>query len=132
MDGKDVNFGERLLYHLNDGKDVNDANERKECLDWGKEAVRSGKHVVDSSRGEERDLYAKIFHENEKDKGVLVVVDSKDGEAFSMYRQSTKGLKKKGLINRCGPKGLRHEKQLSPEVLHSIVAADAGEDWGSQ
>jgi len=117
-DGNEVNFGMRLKQKLE--ADTRYSG-RKELLEWGREAVRSGKRVRDDAKGEERDHYYKHFRDEQKRKAVMVVVDVRDGEAFNLFRVKDSYLKSKGFMNRRGNEPGEH-----PPVAVLRAIADAG------
>ena len=93
---------------------------RKEFLNWAREAVRTGTHHEHFEKGERRDYYGKLFEDQANEKGILVIVSVKDGEAFNLFRAPRKYLKSKGLINssRWDDPG-----RQPPVAVHQFIAA---------
>lgn len=117
VNGKQVHFGQRLKQKLESDPAYSG---RKEVLGWGREAVRSGHHTQQVVKGEMRDYYAKVFQS--EGKGVLVIVDAKDGEAFNLFQSDERYLGKKGYLpNRADEP--RQSEQPPPGVLQDLAAA---------
>jgi len=119
-DGDVVKFGRRLKKKL----DASGGNSRKEFLNWARETVRSGKPDRVVENGETRTVYSKIFTEQGRDKGFLTIVDTRDGEAFNIYRKDAGAIRAgKHLKNR------QAGEQPPEPVLQAIAAAGGLPDW---
>lgn len=121
VSGKTVRFGERLKAKLESKPGY---VSRKELLEYGREAVRSGKHTPQDVDGQPRDYYTKAFHAG--DRRLLVVVDAKDGEAFNLFQTDVAYLKNNRIRAR---RGARQGEQPPPGVMQAYVAADCLPDW---
>lgn len=125
--GRKIHFGIRLKEHI-EAHAASDVAGRKEQLEWARETVRTGKAVPVIHEGQARTHYAKIFNEGGKDKGFATIVDTIDGEAFSIFQVRAKKLRRKGLVNRGGKKH-QAEEQPSECVLRAIAAAGGLPDY---
>ncbi len=115
--GRQVQFGSRLKNKLDRQAD---GAARKQLLNWGRDTVKIGKAADLKVGAETRTHYGKIFHDASKRRGFLVVVDTKDGQAFNMHITTPSKLGRK-IGNR---KGANSEEQPSASVLRALVAAD--------
>jgi hypothetical protein len=129
--GKKVNFGLRMLEKLKKmtGKGESEYEARMRLLDFGQEAVRSGQFIQEETNGDKRDLYYKHFDVGGKEKGILVVVSARDGEAFNLHFIKDKQAKKKGFhVMKHRSPGHDPNGQPLVALLNFIVAADEVED----
>ena len=113
--GRTVIFGQRLKDKLESKPGY---EPRKKLVSWGQEAVRSGEFSQHVKEGELRNYYAKVFRT--KDEAVLVVVDSKDGQAFNLFHSDVPYLKGNKYLQ--GSRPGRSEQPL-PGTLQAIAAA---------
>lgn len=120
-----IHFGIRLKDHLEKDHSANEAAGRKKLLKWGFETVRGGKAVkaIDPKTGREHSYYAKFFQDGGKEKGFLCIVDTADGEAFSIFRTPRHYLKSKGIINREAEEMDDPGEQPPVTVLQALAAA---------
>ena len=117
--GKDVHFGARMKTKLDSKPEYAD---RKKLLEFGQDAVRTGVYTQhpDPKTGEMRDYYAKVYQTG--DKHMLVIVDSKDGEAFNLFHTDRSYLSRKGYLGaRRGEPS--EDEQPSPGILQACAAA---------
>jgi hypothetical protein len=121
--GKEVRFGQRLKTKLESQPGYEG---RKELLEWGREAVRSGVYTQQTVAGQARDYYAKVFRSG--DRGILVIVDAKDGEAFNLFQSDLRYLSKKGYFHRRAGEP-RQGEQPPSGVLQALAAAGCLPDW---
>jgi phage gp29-like protein len=113
--GEDRKFGLRAKQYL---EKKPDAQQRKEHIEWARETVRSGKKSIVSGN----EVYAKVFLDNSKQKGILTVASAKDGEVFDWYRKDAGVVKRKFMNRQTGGQ--------SPEpVLQAIATAGGLPDW---
>jgi hypothetical protein len=122
-EGEKVRFGRRLKDKLDK---MPDARQRKEHLPWAREAVKTGKKTRVVEKGEARHVYSKVFRHEGDNKGLLAIVDVKDGEAFDHYRYPVKKL-----LKRYGNRGGMHQADGQPSecVLQAIAAAGGLPDY---
>jgi|GEM_PF-5830183 len=125
VSGKDVHFGLRMKNKLESDPSYLG---RKKLLEFGQDAVRSGVYTqhVDPKNGELKDYYAKTFQIDGKH--TLVVVSSKDGEAFNVFRPDLRYLSRKGYLG-ASNFGSRQDEQPSPGILQACAVADCLPDW---
>jgi phage gp29-like protein len=121
--GTEVHFGPRLKSKLESKPEY---VARKEMLNWARETVRTGKKTNAVENNELRDYYGKLFHEKGKDKGMMVIVSVKDGQAFNIFRAPRKHLRGKGLSAR---EGDEPGEQPPVAVLQAIAAASGMPDY---
>lgn len=94
-----------------------DGAARKELLEFARETVRVGEVRQVDVGGETRTVYGKVWHIEEKDKGILVIVDATDGYAFNYY--PARAGKVSRLFNREGV--LESGEQPPVEVLNAYA-----------
>jgi hypothetical protein len=124
-DGKDVRFGARMKEHFDQDLGVADREWRKSHLDWGRETARSGTVTEGERGGKHYTYYAKKFQDTKKDRALLVIVDTADGEAFDFYPVPLKKAGERyGLKNRA-----RMSRQLPPCFPRIMAAAGDAEGW---
>lgn len=115
--GQEVRFGARLKRKLDA---ASDGTQRKEYLPWARETVRSGRAVPVVEKGEARTVYAKVFRDAGTDRGMLVIVDTADGEAFNIYRKDAGSIRKRYGV------GNRQTGGQPPEPVLQAIATAGG------
>jgi hypothetical protein len=150
VDGKEVNFGQRLKGKLEDPKHPEYGQQRrKELLEYAQDSVRSGQHIKETTNGDTRGVYYKeheivsIKDGVQKKKGIACIVSERDGEAFDIRYMNKGQALRKGLINRTRPAKKNRlpftgavacamDWQPSRALLDAIVAADGNQLRGAK